>query len=846
MLKIFSNKNFIKNIIILVSVCILTIIPFFNIVLNGVYSWHIRQPQFYQGGTEIIAFIILSCIFSIKFRDRFEIFLLVLSCIYLSLNAVIIPVVVVYIYFDIICYIGNTVLSLNKDTNSNDVIDNFISGVSIWGSISIIFSVLKFGTINNLRLVTLLILITSIILDKHKSYKLLIVHFYDFIRINKNSNKMNFLIIILIFFICMLFAKTNSAIDYDSLWYGLRPENVLVGKNSFYDNLGYSAFVYYYPKLMELLFLPISGMGDYSFIICSNILVFILFISSFYKLGKLYFKCVKSEFIILFTIITFSIPAISNIATTAKPDILGSFFTFLSFYYFLKYISDKETKNIIFSFLGIMLSTGTKLTYMLWAGLLFISIILSLLINKNKIKTRKRLRFNRYYLILCLGIIFVGGVHYRTYKLTGYPVYPILMNIFNLLGFKAKYPAISERTSTLNQPICLSEVFDRLYQFIFDPQNLSHVIMQWTSTLVPILLIVLILYIRANDIKINQTLKIVLIIAIPQISAMIYYMCSMDNPDGNYFILPIVIISFITMYMILQVYNYGKNYIYSKCIILCSVLILIMNLTITFVSHSSWEIGTREFDLEVIKNNFETFDKNQNSYKKNGYSKIANYIRENMKEKRILSSYKDFTELYRIDGAIETYYEISFDRFSNKTITSSYNDFINYIKYSNIRGLMLIHDDQSQFKEYINCLIKQYGYINKIEDEKATFYEIEDLNSISSNFKNNKLLEGKLYSDGWVSKDIKLKMYTVNGKLNIKGYTDNNIIPNAIKIYINNDEIYSGKIKNKEFYLNIDTEIKNEIVDIRIVFDKAIIPKNIGINEDSREIACILKELYFK
>ena len=44
-------------------------------------------------------------------------------------------------------------------------------------------------------------------------------------------------IIIIAGIVLALFAKTNTAQDYDSLWYGLRSQYVLVGQNSFYDDL---------------------------------------------------------------------------------------------------------------------------------------------------------------------------------------------------------------------------------------------------------------------------------------------------------------------------------------------------------------------------------------------------------------------------------------------------------------------------------------------------------------------------------------------------------------------------------------------------------------------------------
>ena len=162
------------------------------------------------------------------------------------------------------------------------------------------------------------------------------------------------------------------------MWYGLRPEHVLIGEHSFYDYLGYSAYVYYYPKLMELLFLPISNLGDYSFIITGNIFVYILLIVSLYRLLNNMFKNIDKNINYKFNLITWiilvivTIPAITGITDSSKPDILGVFLTVCAFMFFTEFLSNKKkTELAILALVSLLLATGTKLTYLLWGGLLF-------------------------------------------------------------------------------------------------------------------------------------------------------------------------------------------------------------------------------------------------------------------------------------------------------------------------------------------------------------------------------------------------------------------------------------------------------------------------------------------
>lgn len=110
------------------------------------------------------------------------------------------------------------------------------------------------------------------------------------------------------------------------------------------------------------------------------------------------------------------------------------------------------------------------------------------------------------------------------------------------------------------------------------------------------------------------------------------------------------------------------------------------------------------------------------------------------------------------------------------------------------------------------------------------------------------LILGNYYTDGWISKVIKVKMNTgMRGHLLGKIYLpDKNFAPNGITIFLNNTEIYSQRFNGTgSFFFEVDCEQDKEAI-VKIVMDKAIIPKQLGINEDQRELSAILSEFYFE
>lgn len=721
-----SNKNFISNIVKIIILIMFTLIPFYNIIVNGIYNWHVRQPQFIEGGIEVIIYIVLSILSGMVISNKLVYAVFILGATYLSMNGVILPFIVSCIYFESICYIG-----MKFSHKEKGILKNFLAGTSIWGVFAIVSSLFGKGRIVDLILMTIILVAISFKLkteDKYISTVSIVISKVKRISSIKNERV---LFIIIVFFLLSLIAKTNTALDYDSLWYGLRPEHVLIGENSFYDNLGYSAFVYYYPKLMELFYLPISGFGDYSFIITANIYILILLILNFHKVLTCIFNKNNSEiFRLLIIAVVFSIPAIANISVTAKPDILGAFFTFSSFSFITMYLVDNDIENIFYALISMVLLTGTKQTYLLWGGIIFLISLISIIRCRLLKETFYKLfsysieKISRI-IVLLSSIFFVTGIHYRTFKITGYPLYPVLIDFFNRLGFDANYPFKDFGLATVTPQIASKEIFfERLYQFVFNPNSLSHVIMLWTSSFTFFLIIYCIILIIQNYGSIKSTEKNCLDFYFKTCflflgSITIYYMTSMEQPDGNYFIIPIILISLIILYWI-----YEKNEIFTnnKFNMIIFVSFLLMNLPIAFVSHPSWEIGTKGFTNSVFVTNFESEIRNLNILDYNGIGKIAERLKYEFHDKRILSSYLDYTILGRMDAKLETFWEVESAHLSNEKTVSDYESFCKYVEYANIKGFLITNNDSTIFNDFVYKYINDNGYQYVILDEKAKFY----------------------------------------------------------------------------------------------------------------------------
>lgn len=99
------KENIISFSVIIIALA-LCVIPFYNTVVNGIYNWHIQQPEVWQGGLELLMFAGITILLSAKMRNRFVHILFFLAAIYLSSSGVLIPALTAMLYLEGILFIG--------------------------------------------------------------------------------------------------------------------------------------------------------------------------------------------------------------------------------------------------------------------------------------------------------------------------------------------------------------------------------------------------------------------------------------------------------------------------------------------------------------------------------------------------------------------------------------------------------------------------------------------------------------------------------------------------------------------------------------------------------------------
>lgn len=707
------NKSLIKKIVVLIVALVCSILPIYNIWKSGVFGYQIVQPEFVEGGIELIILALLIMIGWAIGKKNIIFPLCVGSFLYLVHHGVIIPVITDFMYMVALIFVGFCVCKIDKEMSIFIKISKwFVCGMAIWTFGAIVCSLCKQGTINDLRYYTVFLIVVSWIFgvatQKFNNNTFLC---NSKIRFECNLGEACCLTLIVLVILC-LFAKTNTAQDFDSLWYGLRPEYVLTGENSFYDNLGYISFVYYYPKLMELIWLPISGLGDYSFIQCANVGVYVMALVAVYGYLSEIVKCNDRLLKLQIVLAVASIPALANISATAKPDIMGFYFVLCAFIFASRFFVTRNLSEIVYTYVALLMCTGTKETYLLWGGIIFVWFTICLIVMLLKKKLMFNMgEINKEDIILTISAIgAVVGVHYRTYKLIGYPIFPVGLGIMKKF-LPSKNNFILQDYSVVNAGFSFEHIIERLNGFIFNPQQLGHVIILWTSNIIIIVSILFLCF------KKQRLQKREILLGGIMILTTVYYMTTIIVPDGNYFIEPIIV-SVLIMICNTSIDRIGNNRFITA--ILC--IAIIVQLPIMFISHSSWAWGTASFSKELVRSNFETAQVNERIFESNGLQVIENEVSGYSINDKVIASGSEDGRYFRLDCNVETFLEIGQPSMCNGIISQSYEAFEKFAQDVNVKAIILDKQDNTTFAQYTEEYIRKNGYLYSIEDTLATCY----------------------------------------------------------------------------------------------------------------------------
>jgi len=329
------------------------------------------------------------------------------------------------------------------------------------------------------------------------------------------------LVFALPFFILQM-NRSNVALDYDSLRYGLRSAYVLFPEG-FFSAHGQINSVYSYPKGLELLTYPLNYLSGYGFLLSFSLWTYLVLASVF---GLLLFHFQKNRKKLYLGILCFFLlSSVGNMSLTMKTDLFTLLLQLSALYFFLK---GKRLQSCFLLFF----SYSFKPTAVVFSTLLGIVFLLAMLLEffgKRSIKTNSQVNTDRntntnasinaktginsnintnYNRIQAKGekwtselpfvlfsLVYTGLITLRTFLITGLPFSTTFTGIFKAIGFHVNWPFNLDAHVDYSGELSFSEsafsFFRRLFSFLFYPvgEDMEHVAIAWSGVLFPLILL---------------------------------------------------------------------------------------------------------------------------------------------------------------------------------------------------------------------------------------------------------------------------------------------------------------------------------------------------------------------
>ena len=322
-------------------------------------------------------------------------------------------------------------------------------------------------------------------------------------------------------FLYIQISRSNIALDYDSLRYGLRsayilfspPDSVSTGifalLKGFFHSHGLLNAVYSYPKGLEALTAPLFFLPGYGFLLAFQFWIYLALGFTLFLLAR---KSNSKSAVWVFLLLFF-FPSIGNMAVTVKTDNITLLLQVLSLYFYAK----GERKN---SLSVLILSYSFKPTAVVFSTLIFIGLFFDSLLKKtikgffyeeNRFKRGSKQEVieeesvekgsGRFCIfgsrkegstaLLLFALLFTCLITLRTYLITGLPFSTTFTGIFKAIGFSVKWPFNLDAHVDYSGEKDGVEIFlsflRRVFSFLFYPvgEDMAHVSIAWSGVLFP-------------------------------------------------------------------------------------------------------------------------------------------------------------------------------------------------------------------------------------------------------------------------------------------------------------------------------------------------------------------------
>ena len=536
--------------------------------------------------------------------------------------------------------------------------------------------------------------------------------------------------------------RLNVAVDFDSLWYGVRSHVMLDSGSGIYENLGTLGVVYTYPKGWETLTLPLAGLPSYSFCTSMNLWVAGFMLLALYQTASL---GMDKKTALWVPFLTASVPGVMNMSGTAKADMMTLFCQILMVQAIFQYEKGKNGEWILFGLAAGAISLAMKPTAVVFstavAGIGAVWALgepMTMARRKGSFKGQARPGAGRAqegpekhkkhrkldchaWLFLAVSIAALAGVWGRTLHLVGVPVTSVFYQFFQKLGFQVKYPfyaagfpSAGNGTDIGGRALFLSR---RLYGLLLNPQgeDMAHVIIAWGSVL-PLAFFLLPFCYRILAGKGAEGGKGCLPFLSMLLAALLFIdmasLYSLPQIDGNYYMLSYVLIILAGCIWINQ-----KKYRQWKLVAAILMPVWCYGALLCGLTNWAWALGNGGIHL-ANKGYYPHLQEARDSRAAQGSAAIWDIFASNPKARVIALG--EHPGVLTFPCWVQSYVDIS-GYWGNPEIVADAPNFREYLQYADVDYLYMEKgyiDSSVRIYQIIRTLVRE-GWLKDVREENG-------------------------------------------------------------------------------------------------------------------------------
>jgi len=697
--------------VLLALVCIAY--PLIELTNYAPYRFALAIEPTWQGGIEVA--VLCSLLLAAQRIQRPALCLVAMFVpaeLFLRRHGVDIAALIDLLYIETLIGTGSLVarrLGARSPQTTAGYMRRFVLGLIVWSCCAWILSALNVGSLHDLRRLSLLFAVAVAIARPQPAC------LYAYRRALTLPQSARAVVVLIGAWLLVLFAKTSVSVNFDALWYGLRGEFVLVGAGSAFKTSGLVSAVYYFPKLFELLLVPLSGLGSSSVI--AGVSIGILGVFAFACDAVLVRLQVRHTTLRLaIVLLCLTLPVVANSSVDPKPDLLAATLLLAAWFHVSEFLALRTRSAAWWAVACALLATQAKIVAIPYVGAMAVVVALALAKRRHApAAIPAPASTDRTGLVaVLLAVLVTLLITLRTLVLTGMPTIgpDAFFRLWQTLGFELKFPVGTLRWTREQD---WADVPSLAFDALFRPQYAEHIVNYWTGNVWLWAMAAIPLFaLRRGAPKSTGWLApgIALACCGPILMLTIGYY--VRGGDGNYYLVAAAAATLIAVSTLAARMGDTRR----RTLLACVAAFTLFDAAYSFVS-ADWATGTRAFDLDFWRKFAMHRGLNRQLMRDNGLAEIDDHLHHAGRTARVVGCLPDDLDM-RIRARTESINQIAYSRPDFLATTPA---FLEFLRKDEIRFLLMPRNAQAN--NYCVTLPSLHMAITSLAEDQAV-RRIED------------------------------------------------------------------------------------------------------------------------